>query len=96
MSNKEEQFDIFTNNTFSGKEGSAPMLEHIGEIKNGRVEIADSGITAGVYSVVKVNEKGIATAGGQILEFGKNVGEGPSNTLAVGGLFFRLIEEVQA
>ena len=34
MSNKEKQFDIFTNNTFSGKEWSAPMLEHIGEIKN--------------------------------------------------------------
>lgn len=34
MSNKEKQFDIFTNYTFSGKEWSAPMLEHIGEIKN--------------------------------------------------------------
>ena len=33
MSNKEKQFDIFTNYTFSGKEWSAPMLEDIVEIK---------------------------------------------------------------
>lgn len=34
MNDKEKQFDIFTNYTFSGKEWSAPMLEHIGEIKS--------------------------------------------------------------
>jgi hypothetical protein len=44
-----------------------------------------------VFSAVAVNRKGIAVAGGQILEFGQEVDAGPSNGLVVGGLFFRNI-----
>lgn len=56
------------------------------------LQIPDSGITEGVYSAVQVNSKGIAVAGGQIVEFGSVVNADPSNSLAVGGLFFRLLE----
>lgn len=60
------------------------------------IDLANSGVAAGAYSVVKVNDKGIVTAGGQIVEFGQTVGAGPSESLAVGGLFFRLISEPTA
>lgn len=56
------------------------------------LQMPDSGITAGVYSAVQVNGKGIAVAGGQIVEFGSEVNADPSSSLAVGGLFFRLLE----
>lgn len=49
-----------------------------------------------VYSAIAVNRKGIATAGGQILEFGQGrevdgewVSDDPSDSLVIGGLFFR-------
>ena len=50
-----------------------------------------------VYSAIAVNRKGIATAGGQILEFGQGsydennnwVSNDPSDSLVIGGLFFR-------
>lgn len=51
----------------------------------------DSGVGAGVYSAVKVNNKGVVTAGGQIIEFGTVVNADPSAALAVGGLFFRYL-----
>lgn len=56
---------------------------------NGTITLGDSGVTAGAYSAVSVNAKGIVTAGGQIVEFGKEVNAGPSESLAIGGLFFR-------
>jgi hypothetical protein len=46
-----------------------------------------------VYSAVKVNTKGIVIAGGQIVEFGTVKDAGPSDSLAVGGLFFRKLTE---
>ena len=55
----------------------------------GRLEAPESGIVAGVYSAVAVNSKGIAYAGGHIVEFGKSKNADPSDSLAVGGLFFR-------
>lgn len=50
-----------------------------------------------VYSAIAVNKKGIATAGGQILEFGTGaydsednwISSDPSDSLVIGGLFFR-------
>lgn len=49
-----------------------------------------------VYSAIAVNRKGIATAGGQILEFGQGrevdgewQSDDPSDSLVIGGLFFR-------
>ena len=62
------------------------------------IELGNSGIhdseNSEVYSAVAVNKKGIATAGGQILEFGSynaetGVSSEPSDALVIGGLFFR-------
>lgn len=55
----------------------------------GVLTMADTGVTEGVYSAVRVNSKGLVAAGGQIVEFGTEVNAGPSDNLAVGGLFFR-------
>lgn len=55
------------------------------------VTLGDSGVTAGTYSAVQVNAKGIAVAGGQMIEIGSSGQTTPSNTLATGGLFFKQI-----
>lgn len=52
----------------------------------------DSGIVAGVYSAIAFNSKGIACAGGHIVEFGKTKNADPSDSLAIGGLFFRWMD----
>lgn len=54
------------------------------------VELGASGVTAGAYSAVQVNAKGIVTGGGNIIEFDTGTGQ-PSTNLAVGGLFFKII-----
>ena len=54
--------------------------------------LGDSGISAGTYSAVQVNTKGIAVAGGNIVEVGTSVGGNPSSSLATGGIFFQMIE----
>ncbi len=54
-------------------------------------DLATSGVTAGTYSAVTVNNKGIATAGGQIVEVGRTNQTTPSASLAVGGIFFKEI-----
>jgi phage-related tail fiber protein len=55
------------------------------------ITLGDSGVATGVYSAVSVNNKGLVTAGGNILEFGAEVGDNPTAALAIGGLFFRRI-----
>lgn len=55
------------------------------------VNLGDSGVSAGTYSAVQVNAKGIAVAGGQIIEIGTSGQTTPSSALATGGLFFKLI-----
>ena len=55
------------------------------------VTLGDSGVTAGTYSAVQVNAKGIAVAGGQMIEIGTSSQTSPSSTLATGGLFFMQI-----
>lgn len=55
------------------------------------VTLGNSGVTAGTYSAVQVNAKGIAVAGGQIIEVGTSGQTTPSASLATGGLFFKLI-----
>ena len=55
------------------------------------ITLGDSGVATGVYSAVSVNSKGLVTAGGNILEFGAEVGDNPTAALAIGGLFFRRI-----
>lgn len=52
--------------------------------------LANSGVTAGTYSVVAVNSKGIVTGGNQLVEWGGSSQTTPSSSLAVGGLFFEL------
>lgn len=54
------------------------------------ISLANSGVTAGTYSVVTVDAKGRATAGAQLVEWGTSGQTTPSN-LAVGGLFMQLI-----
>ena len=58
--------------------------------KSINVELGASGVTAGAYSAVQVNAKGIVTGGGNIVEFDTGTGH-PSTNLAVGGLFFKII-----
>jgi len=56
------------------------------------VTLANSGVTAGTYSAVAVDAKGRVTAGSQIIEWGTAGQTAPSASLAVGGLFFMLVE----
>lgn len=53
--------------------------------------LKNSGVTAGTYSAVTVNAKGIVTSGGQFAEVGSTGQTTPSTSLAVGGLFFKEI-----
>ena len=50
-----------------------------------------SGVSAGTYSAVTVNAKGIVTAGAQMIEVGAAGQSAPSANLAVGGIFFKQI-----
>lgn len=61
------------------------------ESKMMNVTLGDSGVAAGTYSAVQVNTKGIAVAGGQMIEIGTSGQDTPSASLATGGLFFKLI-----
>ena len=53
--------------------------------------LKNSGVTAGTYSAVTVNAKGIVTAGAQMIEVGASGQSVPSANLAVGGIFFKQI-----
>lgn len=55
------------------------------------VTLGDSGVAAGTYSAVQVNAKGIAVAGGQMIEIGTSGQTTPSASLATGGLFFKVV-----
>lgn len=56
------------------------------------VTLANTGVNAGTYSAVAVDSKGRVTAGNQIVEWGTRGQTEPSADLAVGGLFFMLVE----
>lgn len=58
-------------------------------IKN--ADLPASGVTAGSYSVVAVNDRGIVTAGGTSIEWGTSGQTAPSDSLMVGGLFFEYV-----
>lgn len=49
------------------------------------VTLANSGVTAGTYSAVQVNSKGLVTNGGQMLEV---IEHGATPTVAIGGWYF--------
>jgi len=53
------------------------------------VTLGNSGVTAGTYSAVQVNAKGLVTNGGSIIEVGAANQTTPSSSLAVGGIFFK-------
>lgn len=58
------------------------------------VELKETGVVPGgqttaVYSAVQVNNKGVVQAGGQSIEFGVENQTAPSQSLMVGGLFFK-------
>ena len=55
-------------------------------------DLPNSGITAGTYSAIAVNSKGVATSGAQIIERGTTANGSPSSSLAIGGLYFQLLE----
>lgn len=56
------------------------------------VMLVPSGVTAGTYSAVSVNAKGLVTAGAQLIEVGDKTGTNtPTANLAIGGLFFKEI-----
>lgn len=52
-----------------------------------------TGVTAGQYSAVNVDEKGRVTAGGKSIEWGTAGQTEPSDDLMVGGLFMELISQ---
>jgi hypothetical protein len=54
--------------------------------------LANSGVYAGTYSVVSVDAKGRVTNGSQIVEWGTEGQNVPTNNLAIGGIFFELVE----
>ncbi len=55
------------------------------------VTLANSGVAAGSYSAVTVDAKGRVTVGAQIVEIGAEGQEAPTESLAIGGLFFKRI-----
>lgn len=59
---------------------------------SGTATLSNTGVTAGTYSAVTVDAKGRVTAGGQMIEIGSKTEDPttnqPSDSLAIGGLFF--------
>lgn len=54
-------------------------------------DLPASGVTAGQYSAVNVNAKGVVTAGGSSIEWGTSGQTAPSDSLMVGGIFFEYV-----
>ena len=83
--------------TVDDSNGSGPIIEsitkNVADVSVTRramqnSDLPNSGVTAGVYSAVQVNSKGVVTAGNQLIEWGTSGQTTPSASLAVGGLFF--------
>ena len=66
------------------------ITETKGNITNS--DLPNSGITAGTYSAIQVNDKGVAISGAQIIEIGTTANGSPTSNLAIGGLYFQLLE----
>lgn len=75
---------------YSGVDYAGNALLGSYNVTENRIEMANA-VASGGYSAVEVNAKGIVVAGGQIIEFGREIGADPDPdvNLAVGGLFFR-------
>lgn len=55
------------------------------------LQLTNTGVAEGTYSVVSVNTKGRVTAGAQLIEVGSDNQATPSPSLAIGGIFFKKI-----
>jgi hypothetical protein len=81
---------IYAGNGYNATTGKFDRaLEGSFDVANNRFAMAETGVASGTYSAVYVNKQGLVTAGGQMVEFGKDVNADPSAELAIGGLFFR-------
>lgn len=56
------------------------------------VDLANSGVTAGTYTAVQINAKGLAIGGGISNEYGISGQTTPSANLMVGGTFWELVD----
>lgn len=74
---------------FNGTNYAGQRLEGAYDAATKTLTAPDTGIAAGVYSAVAVNAKGLITAGGHIVEFGTTEDADPSDSLVIGGLYFR-------
>lgn len=75
---------------YSGKNLNGGDIFGTYNVTTNALDLGTSGVVAGVYSAIAVNAQGIVTAGGHILEFGSVEDADPSDSLAIGGLFFRM------
>lgn len=73
-----------TTNVNSGKKANG-STDITGSKSGTVITLGDSGITAGTYSAVQVNAKGIAVAGGQILDV---IAHGGTPNVVNGGWYF--------
>lgn len=71
--------------------GSDEASDFSGAEMHLNVELRTTGVTAGTYSCVSVDQYGRATVGAQIVEVGTTGQTTPSSTLAIGGIFFKEI-----
>lgn len=55
------------------------------------LQLTNTGVSAGTYSVVSVDSKGRVKAGAQLIEVGTDGQTTPSDSLAIGGIFFKKI-----
>ena len=78
---------IFDKDMFSSSYLTQAGGENVGIL----MKLTNTGVTAGTYSVVTVDEKGRATAGGQMQEYGVENQTTPSASLAVNGTFWQLV-----
>ena len=72
-------------------DGSGMLETDFSSDSNIYLNLNNSGVAPGTYSVVKVNAKGVVTSGGQVIEVGDTDQTTPSENLVVGGLFFKKI-----
>lgn len=72
--------DVVGETTFDGSKDS-----------NIAVALSETGVAAGVYTAVQVDKKGRVTGGSKAIEIGTAGQTTPSQDLAIGGLFFKLL-----
>lgn len=87
---KASQLETARNFTLEDDVTGTASFDGTGDVKISTT-LKASGVTAGTYSAVTVNAKGIVTYGSQVIEVGTTGQTTPSASLAAGGLFFQEI-----